>query len=267
MFIDNEIANTPQDISNLFADFFHSVFKPPFDPPLTCNTSYNPNPILTSFDFSLEDLQKCFSQMGNSGNPGSDGVPEKIIKLCSPSLTLPLFILFKSSFNLGYFPNTWKEALILAIYKSGNKDDISNYRGVTIICGMAKLFDSLLYNILYDKVSHLISPHQHGFVRGKSVETGLFCFTDEVTQSVVNGSQTDVVYFDFSKAFDSVDHKLLFSKLYNLGIRGWALKWLISYLNNRSLKVSFNGTLSKKFFVRSSPGLSYRSSIILIIYK
>lgn len=186
MFLNNESANTPQNISNLFADFFHSVFKPPFDPPLTCNTPYNPNPIVTSFDFSLDDLEKCFSQMGKSTNPGSDGVPEIVIKLCSSSLTLPLFILFKSSLNLGYFPDTWKEALILAIYKSGNKDDISNYRGVTIISGMAKLFDSLIYSIMYDKVSHLISPYQHGFVRGKSVETSLICFADEVTQSVVN---------------------------------------------------------------------------------
>ena len=94
MFLNNENANSPENISNLFAKFFQSVFKPPANPSLQCNINYNPYPIFTPFDFTLENLQEAFSRLGKSRTPGPDGVPEVFIKQCSSSWSVANLKLF-----------------------------------------------------------------------------------------------------------------------------------------------------------------------------
>ena len=267
MYLGNKIAKGSKQISELFAEFFNSVYKPPFDPPLACNISYNPDPLLTSLDFSLDDLAKALANLKNKNSMGPDGIPESFIRLCQTSLLLPIFILFKCFLNLGYIPEILKEAFIIPVFKSGCRSDVSNYRPITIINILAKIFDYLIYTILYEKLSELISKNQHGFMKNRSVVTSLLEFSGNVINSINNNSQTDVVYLDFAKAFDSLDHGLLSNKLFNLGIRGWALKTVTSFLSMRRTMVLYNNSKSTSFIPSSGIAQgSHTGPLLFIIF-
>ena len=221
--------------------------------------------MFTSLDFTLEDLENALANLKKSNTMGPDGIPESFMKLCQTSLLLPIYILFKCLLNLGYIPEVMKKAFIIPEFKSGIRSDVANYRPITIINILAKIFDYLIYSLLYPKLYNLISCKQHGFMRGRSVVTSLLELSDDVIESINSRSQTDVVYLDFAKAFDSLDHRLLSYKLFNLGIRGWALKTLNSFLSKRCTMVLYNNCKSFRFIPSSGIAQGSHTGPLLFI--
>ena len=117
---------------------------------------------------------------------------------------------------------------IIPLHKSGNKNEVANYRGIAKFSCIPKLCEQILTNQLKFLIHQIISPHQHGFLKHSSVETKLFEFVVKIFDGFSVGLQTDVIYTDFSKAFDRVNHCLPLKKLQLLGFNPKLLECISS---------------------------------------
>ena len=198
---------------------------------------------------------------------GPDNIPPIFFKHCAWELSHPLTILFNQSLRQGIFPKALKLANISPIFKKREKTNVENYRPISLLSYPAKLFESLVHKQIYKHVNKYISPTQHGFCEGKSTNTNLCSFCDYVTQTIEEGCRVDVIYTDFSKAFDSVTHEFLVHKLSSLGIHGNLLSWCKSYLHGRTQQVIYNGGYSKHANVTSGvPQGSSLGPLFFIIF-
>lgn len=132
-----------------------------------------------------------------------DNIPMMFFINLALSLSLPLSILFNKSVKEIKFPARWKESYVSPIFKDGDKGDIANYRPVSIMSAVSKIFERLVFTQLFDQVKIQIHRSQHGFYKKRSTQTNLMEYVSEVAQSIIDGGQVDTVYTDFSKALRS----------------------------------------------------------------
>ena len=125
--------------------------------------------------------------------------------------------------------------LILYLFtKKGEKNLINNYRPISLTCLTAKIMEQTIQEELLNKTQNLINSAQHGFILGRSCDTNLITLTDDIASSLQNDTGIDIIYFDFAKAFDAVNHDLLLYKLKNCyKIDARLLKFIKNYLQNR----------------------------------
>ena len=198
---------------------------------------------------------------------GPDGIPNSLLKYCYNTLAKPLTILFNASLRLGYFPNLWKSSYLIPLHKSGSKTNASNYRGIAKLNAIPKLFEKLITDIVSYNVSSIIDCRQHGFRKGLSTVTNLLQFSSQIIDGFTSRMQTDVVYTDFSKAFDKVNHGLLIHKLNLIAFNDNLINWIFSYLTNREQMVTFNGSFSKRISIPSGvPQGSHLGPVLFILY-
>ena len=135
------------------------------------------------------------------------------------------------------------------------------------MCVVAKVLERCVYNRLIDHIQNMISAAQHGFLRGKSGTGQLLSVLHRISENLDLGKQTDILYFDIAKAFDTVDHTLLVNKLRRFGLNGNILKWFIDYLSGRQQRVLLNGEISKTLPVSSGvPQGSILGPLLFLIY-
>ena len=171
--------------------------------------------------------------------------------------------------NTFYCPDLWKNSYIIPIYKKSNTTLAENYRPISILPSSLILFETILSNhlIYFIRDNNLINDNQYCFLSGKSTDLQLLeCYRD-IFKAKDNYKSSDIIYIDMAKAFDKVSHKLLFHKLFNIGIQGYVLKWIKSYLFNRIQSVNIDNNMSKPQKVISGvPRGSVLGPIIFIIY-
>ena len=136
-------------------------------------------------------------------------------------------------------------------YKGGDKDDCNNYRPISLLPAIGKLFEKLISHRLTAHLdSHnILSHHQYGFRKNYSTELAVNDIHEKLLNNLDKGLNSCTVFLDLAKAFDSVDHTILLRKLYKYGIRGITLKLLESYLSNRSQFVKVNGVKSLLHYI------------------
>ena len=163
----------------------------------------------------------------------------------SPYTTL-LEELSMESQSTGIVPSDWRTAHVSPVYKKGKKYNPKNYRPISLTCICCKLLEHLIVkHILSHADTHnILYPLQHGFRTGRSCETQLLEFIDDVTLNMENGKQTDILVMDFFKAFDKVSHSLLLHKLHYYGIQGELNNWIQNFLSNRKQAVVLEGDKS-----------------------
>lgn len=263
----NDIESDDEStICNMFADFFKSTYS---------NETYlnNSYPIKIqpgSIRFPMIDSEIVLFHLNKlkvSFSAGPDNIPSFILKYCAGELVEPITQLFELSLSIGHFPTSWKESFIIPLHKSGNKSSILNYRGIAKMSVLPKLFEQIITTQMAFNVNMLISPRQHGFLPGRSTSTNLLEFSTYIFKNFSHGSQTDVIYTDFSKAFDVVNHKLILIKLELYGFPPSLVKWISSYLNDRTQQVLFKSSKSYKLKVNSGvPQGSHLGPILFLLF-
>ena len=170
---------------------------------------------------------------------------------------------------MGIYPDDWKMARVLPIFKSGEKGDLSNYRPISIISTIAKVFGRLVYDQFYTYLTsnRLINSYQSGFRPTYSTLTSLLESTNNWCVNIDRGLLSGVVLIDLKKAFDTIDHEVLFSKLRACGVDDLTLPWFRSYLTDRRQRCFVNGQFSNSSFItKGVPQGSIIGPLLFLVY-
>lgn len=178
---------------------------------------------------------------------GLDNIPSFLLRDTACILVKPLKYLFNLILNQSKFPEIWKKSRICPVFKRDDSKNVENYRPISILCNFAKTFEAVLYDRIYNSVKCIISPEQHGFMHKRSTTTNLACFTQYVSQSIDKRGQVDVIYTDFQKAFDQIDHYVLIEKLSRIGFSSKLILLMRSYLFGRNQHVEYLNIKSRQF--------------------
>ena len=179
-------------------------------------------------------------------NKSSIDIPNKLIKLAAGPLSVPFTKIYNQSIETGIVPNVLKVSQVTPVYKNGDVTDPGNYRPISTLSPFSKVFERLIYNQLnsFLEKHEIMYKYQFGFRKGYSTEQAILELTDTLKKAMDKKLVTCGLFLDFSKAFDTVNHNILLSKLYHYGIRGIPFKWFENYLSNRTQFVKIGNTKS-----------------------
>ena len=256
---DKGILHTePKQKADILNQQFQSVFteKTPISRETFIQENFikeQPHPSSPEINITCNGVRKLLESLNPYKAAGPDSIKPKILKELSSQIAPILTTIFKVSLDTSQIPQQWKTANVQPIFKKGNKHDAVNYRPISLTCICCKLLEHIVTsNIMnHGKTRNILYPLQHGFRKGRSCETQLLEFTNDVTSTLEQGQQTDVLVMDFSKAFDKVSHSLLLHKLHHYGIRGKTNAWIQAFLFGRSQTVAVDGILSDPASVQS----------------
>lgn len=231
-------ASSDQDKAIAFSKFFCSVYT--LDNGIL-ETFPNRSPI--TFDgvsFEPHHIRKALESMKPKMSIGSDLIPAFVYQKLSKAIDIPLSLLFHFSYSTGIIPKRWKISTVVPIHKKGPKNLVSNYRPISKQATVLKIMEKIVISQLTRYLNHfsLFSNKQYGFRPGFSVTKQLLTCLDHWTQQYRAG--TDVVFLDFTKAFDTVSHEKVLHKLRAYGVNGHLFKWFQSYLSDRHQRVQIN---------------------------
>ena len=171
-----------------------------------------------------------------------------LLKNCKDVLAFPIYILWRDSLDTGNIPELLKLANIVPIHKGGSKAFAKSYRPISLTSHLIKIFEKVIrkHIVKYLETNNLLNQGQHGFRSGRSCLTQLIDHYDRVLHQCETGANVDVIYLDFAKAFDKVDHNVLLSKIRNMGIGDKVGIWLYAFLKNRHQVIVTNKSMSEK---------------------
>lgn len=242
----NTTFNDPQGVANAFAQYFASVFQNSTTAILTdCQGAF------CFSEVTKENIIKSIRKLKPKKATGTDNIPAYIYKGCAELLSAPLALIFNLAIKNNCFPDRFKEAVVSPVFKSGNVRLVENYRPISVLNSVAKIFENVLYYDLLQTFQNYFVSNQHGFLPGRSAVTNLCVLTQTAMEAINNKIQTDVIMTDCAKAFDMVDHGILLNKLRDCGFSGGACNFLESYISMRWQQVRIGKNLSERYVATS----------------
>jgi hypothetical protein len=229
-------------------------------------------PANISFSFtpvSQNHVLKTMNCLSASKATGLDNIQVQILKLSARSIAPSLAYLFNFSLRSGVFPDEWKAAKVCPIHKKGSKLDPGNYRPVSVLPAISKIMERIVHDQLYSYLAsnNLLSPQQSGFKKLHSCQTSLHRMTEYLFSEIHKRNVIGLVALDLKKAFDTVNHEIMLSKMELYGVREREKTWFQSYLSLRSQRCCINSCQSDpKTVLCGVPQGSILGPLLFILY-
>ena len=231
-----------------------------------------PNDVNLNFKFNEilnNDVYKALSNLATNKASGLDGLSPRLIRAAASCISQHITFIFNLSLSLGEVPAEWKLGKVIHIHKGGARDNCNNYRPISILPTLMKVFERIINDRLYSYLhtNNLLSSQQSGFRPLHSTSTTLLQVSDYILHNTDNGMLTGAVFLDLKKAFDTVHHPTLLKKLNLLGLNNVELEWFKSYLTDRRQITSINGVNSTPASIRCGvPQGSILGPLLFIIF-
>ena len=245
--IDNIKHYTGKEISNQIVKYFSSEGKH-----FALKTETPKNPLKnylnkipsngTSMFFepaSVEEVSRLINNLKPKNSSGYDDISNKLLKTLHPVIIHPFTEIINRSLQEGIFPDDMKRADTVPRYKAKERYYMTNYRPISLLLTLSKILEKIVYKrtVKFLDSNNIIYNSQYGFRKKHSCTDAVMELCTEILKARENNLNTISVFLDLSKAFDTLDPKILLSKLEIYGMRGTVLDWFESYLTNRRLRV------------------------------
>ena len=295
--IDNNIiSDKDSKVADILSNFFSDMVKnldidinyidtdshtDDIDPILGAINKYNNHPSIVSinkargnnvetFSFSNTTLEAVFNELSilnTSTSCPKEDIPIKIIKENIDIFTHKIHNDFNHTIYYGTFPSNLKHADVTPAHKKGDRTDKSNYRPISILPSISKIFERLLYYQMSTYVEKILSIYQCGFRKNYSSQHCLIVMLEKWKLCLDKQGSTGVLITDLSKAFDCLDHDLIIAKLYAYGFDYKAVKLIYDYLSCRFQRVRINSSYSSwKEILKGVPQGSILGPMLFNIY-
>ena len=256
--IDGEHCTDSKKIANVFNNFFIGAVKRLMETIRSTGTFVTPVRSKLTNDrktgtppFKFEVVTQEFvkinlKKLKTKKSSGLDNISPRLLIDSAEIVAGPLTSIINASLTIGVIPDDWKCARVTPLFKKGKRNDMDNYRPISVLPVASKLLERAVHSQLYCFLSKhkLLSPHQCGFRKHHSTESAAISLTDSIRRGMDQGLLTGSVFIDLRKAFDTVDHETLVTKLETFGIADIELTWFREYLSNRKQVVAVENELS-----------------------
>ena len=264
-----DLKSDSKNMANLLSQQFASSFSTPRVPEHHMGTDVPVEQHFSALQITKDDIETSIKELRSNASAGPDGIPVILLKKVGDKISMPLCLLWNKSLREGYIPLQMKKGKVTPIFKGGDRSLPRNYRPVTLTSHIIKLFEKILVQKLDEHMNMwgLHDTNQHGFRRNRSCLSQLLDHHQEIVEMMSKGEDVDVIYLDFAKAFDKVDHNVLMNKLSSIGISGEVYNWIRCFLTGRTQTACVEGTESEEFEVRSGvPQGSVLGPLLFVIH-
>ncbi|XP_077976386.1 uncharacterized protein LOC144432146 [Styela clava] len=256
--IELECSNT--QIANKFNEHFSQVAQRLLDnmpQPASCDKNYisylgrqESSSMFLRPTTALE-IKNIIREMKPKPSFGIDGIPFKILKYIPEHITDILAYIFNLSLSTGLFIESFKTSKVLPLFKKGSVSDLGNYRPISLLPSFSKILEKIMYSRMsnYFETNNVFHSHQFGFRKQHSTAMAANVLVHKLTKAFEGKQHAIGIFLDISKAFDTIDHSILSSKLYHYGIRGVPFNWIRSYLQDRKQIVQYDNSFSTNICV------------------
>ena len=274
--LDNKIESDPHKLADEFNKYFTNIaqkIKQDIPPTRKNFHDYMSRSVQNSFFFTPikpEEIVAIIKKLDPHKSTGPFSIPNKVLHLLLNEISSILTDIFNLSFTTGKFISKLKTAKVIPIYKKkGSEQEVPNFRPIALLSNLDKIFEKLAhkrFTEFLDK-NKTIFDRQFGFRKNHSTNDNLFCLTEAIREKVDKGEFSCGVFLDLQKAFDSVDHNILLTKLEHYGFRGITSKWVRSYLFDRKQYVSVENVASKPMSINCGvPQGSVLGPLFFLLY-
>ena len=252
-----------QSIANEFGSYFSTVGETFANKIPTSNKSINDylkamqscQRSIFLMPCTITETKELISKLPNKGSSGTDNISNILLKKLKDEIANPLTVIINASIEQGSFPDLMKCTLVVPLYKAKAKDEVTNYRPISLLMTMSKIIEKVMYKRVYGylNLSGQLYDSQYGFRNNHSCEHAIGELLGNIVKNQQLGKNTVSIMLDLSKAFDTLQHSVIFKKLELYGLRGNCLAWFKSYLSNRSMCVKCTDQTGKKVLSDTFP--------------